>query len=223
VQEKFLKCLTLSCLHLASKNEACKVDIRHLVKIADSKCTLQDVLRMSNIVKEKIKMVGNQKPTTSADFLQIYIEIFMCVTKRWDHIIAKDLIQIVERMLVLLEVLLADSSTAYLRASAIALIVFQSEVEKIMAQGLPNKSVYYLGEVLQFLSMVREIQLKCKIKNAELKICYLQMSKVLKQYDGQKKKEAINRYIEISHYLPSKYQRKGLHTVRYSKPLKNNA
>jgi len=200
VQEKFLKCLTLSCLHLASKNEACKVDIRHLVKIADSKCTLQDVLRMSNIVKEKIKMVGNQKPTTSADFLQIYIEIFMCVTKRWDHIIAKDLIQIVERMLVLLEVLLADSSTAYLRASAIALIVFQSEVEKIMAQGLPNKSVYYLGEVLQFLSMVREIQLKCKIKNAELKICYLQMSKVLKQYDGQKKRsyKQIHRNFSLS-------------------------
>lgn len=165
VQEKFLRCLTLSCLYLATESESCKVDVNHLVKISQSKCTSKDVLRMANIVKEKIKTPGAERATTPGDFLKIYIEIFKCVTKQWEHIINRDLIVIRERMLILLEVLLADSTTAYFRPSAMALIVFQSEVEKIMSQGLPNKSVYYLGEVLQFLSIIREIQLKCKVRN----------------------------------------------------------
>lgn len=187
VQEKFLRCVTLSCLYLAAENESCKVDVNYVVKISQSKCTSGDVLRMANIVKEKIKTPGGEKPTTPADFLKIYIDIFKCVTSHWEHIMTRDLIQIRERMLILLEVLLADSNTAYFRPAALALIVFQGEVEKIMAQGLPNKSVYYLGEVLQFLTIIREIQLKCKIKNAELKNCYLQVSKVLNHYDSHKK------------------------------------
>lgn len=187
VHEKFLKCVTLSCLYLAAEIENCKIDVNNLVKISQSKCTVRDVLRMANIVREKLKNSAGGKPTTSADFLKIYINIFKSVTKQWEHIITRDLIQIRERMLILLEVLLSDSTTAYFRPSAMALIVFQCEVEKIMAQGLPNKSVYFLGEVLQFLSIVREIQLKCKIKNAELKTCYMQISKVLKQYESQKK------------------------------------
>lgn len=187
VQEKFLRCVTLSCLYLAAEVENCKIDVNRLVTISQSKCTVRDVIRMAKIVKEKIKNPAGEKPTTPAEFLQIYIDIFKCVTKQWEHIITRDLIQIRERMLILLEVLLSDSSTAYFRPSAMALVVFQTEVEKIMAQGLPNKSVYFLGEVLQFLSIVREIQLKCKIKNAELKTCYMQISKVLKQYNSQKK------------------------------------
>lgn len=187
VQEKFLRCLTLSCLHLASENENCKIDVNHLVKISQSKCTIRDVLRMANIVKEKIKKPEGDRVTTPAEFLKLYLEVFNCVTKQWEHIIKRDLILIKERMLILLEVLLSDSTTAFFRPSVMALIVFQNEVEKIMAQGLPNKSVYFLGEVLQFLSIVREIQLKCKIKNAELKMAYLQISKVLKQYDNEKK------------------------------------
>ncbi|XP_030748338.1 cyclin G [Sitophilus oryzae] len=186
VQEKFLKCLTLSCLYLAADTENSKINVDNLVKISQSKCTSRDVVRMAIIVKEKTKNPEGSKATTPSDFLKIYLEILKFFTNQWEHIISRDMFQIRENMLILLEVLLSDSSTAYFRSSALALIIFQMEVEKIMAKGLPNKSLYFLGEVLQFLSIVREIQLKCKIRNVELKNCYIQIAKVLKQYESEK-------------------------------------
>lgn len=163
MQEKYLTCLTLSCLYLAAETENCKIDVNSLLTVSHSRCTARDVLRMANIVKEKIKNVQGTM-TTTANFLKIYLDIFKCVTKQWEHIISKQLIQIQEGMLILLEVLLSDSTTAFFKSSVLALIVFQMEVEKIMAVGLPNKSVYFLGEVLQFLTITREIQLKCKVR-----------------------------------------------------------
>ncbi|CAG9759361.1 unnamed protein product [Ceutorhynchus assimilis] len=194
VQEKYLKCITLSCLHLALTNSCDQVDVNHLVKISQSKCTSGDVIRMSKIIKEKLK---SPPVKTAVDFLEIYIEVLKYISTQWEHIIKKDLNSIKQRMLILLEVLLANSNTAYLRPAAIALIVFQREVEKIMAVGLPNKSVYFLGEVLQFLATVREIQLKCKIKNSELRACFLQVSKVLQEYEkrgskGDRHREQLN-------------------------------
>ncbi|XP_050314907.1 cyclin-G2-like [Anthonomus grandis grandis] len=191
VQEKFLKCVTISCLYLAMENDKVKCDMNHLVKISQSECTARDVERMMNIIKEKIKTEPGDEIVTPADFLQIYIDIFQCVTEKWEHFVNKEVTEIKERMLILIEVLLSNSSTAYIRSSVMALIVFHSEVEKIMAQGLPNKSVFYLGEVLQFLSVIREIQLKCKIKNTELKLSYLQISKILRQYDSQEKNKKV--------------------------------
>ncbi|XP_066158337.1 cyclin G [Euwallacea fornicatus] len=194
VQDKFLRCLTLSCLHIAIEQESHNVDVARLVKVSQSKCTSCDVLRMADIVKKKIQIKEDKNPITPVDFLDIYIKFFINVTNHWEHIVRKGLNQIKERMYILLEVLLADSNTAYFQSSTIALIVFQNEAEKIMSQGLPNKSVYYLGEVLEFLSVIREIQLKCKLKNSELKSCYLQVSKVLKQYDGEKKNNFRRRH-----------------------------
>ncbi|KAL1492834.1 hypothetical protein ABEB36_011016 [Hypothenemus hampei] len=198
VQEKYLKCLTLSCLHLANETEICQIDVNQLVKVTQSKCKSSDVLRMANIVKDKIKTHITNPPTTPADFLTLYIEILKHVAQKWEHIITKDLNQVKEKMLISLEVLLASSNTAYYRSSFLALIVFQNEIEKILAQGLPNKSVYYLGEVLQFLFVIREIQLKCKIKNAELKRCYLQVSKVTKQYETQSRQN--RRQLSTNYY-----------------------
>ncbi|KAF7286959.1 hypothetical protein GWI33_002807 [Rhynchophorus ferrugineus] len=182
VQEKYLTCLTLSCLYLAAETENCKIDVNKLLTVSHSRCTARDVLRMANIVKEKIKSAQGTM-TTPSNFLDIYLDIFKYVTEQWEHIISKELTQIKENMLILLEVLLSDSTTAFFKSSVLALIVFQIEVDKIMSVGLPNKSVYFLGEVLQFLTTVREIQLKCKIKNGELKHFYMQITKIVKQYE----------------------------------------
>lgn len=166
VQEKFLRCLTLSCLQLAIEKSNLKIDVDQLVKISQSKCSSGDVIRMTNIVREKVRVFDDEKPVTAADFLRMYVEILKCMkTEQWELII-KDVNEIWEKMLVLLEVLLTDSATAYLRSSALALVVFQREVEKIMSHYLPNKSVLCLNEVVQFLSIIREIQLKCKVTNS---------------------------------------------------------
>lgn len=151
---------------MAIEKSNLKIDVDQLVKISQSKCSSGDVIRMTNIVREKVRVFDDEKPVTAADFLRMYVEILKCMkTEQWELII-KDVNEIWEKMLVLLEVLLTDSATAYLRSSALALVVFQREVEKIMSHYLPNKSVLCLNEVVQFLSIIREIQLKCKVTNS---------------------------------------------------------
>ncbi|XP_060536994.1 uncharacterized protein LOC132708598 isoform X2 [Cylas formicarius] len=183
-QRKFLFCLVI-----AADTENQIIDVDYLVKISQGKCTSRDVLRMAKIVKEKLKLVDKCKPTTVEDFFKIYLEVFTYLTRKWEHIISRNLLQIKEHMLTRLEVLLADSSTAFYRSSLLALVLFRLEVENLMAHGLPKKSVYFLGEFLHFFTIIWEIQSICKVKNSELKPCYATVSKVIRKYCSQRKSD----------------------------------
>lgn len=181
VQEKYLKCLTLSCLKLAAQDEQCEIDLKKIIKVSNYKFSATDVTRLSNIVKEKIKVPGGTTPVTPANFLKIYIEAIEHFMKQWEYF-KTNTEAIRERMFVSLEIVLADNATAFYRSSVLALLVLHTEIDKI-SRRLPNKCFFVLGEVLQLWSIIKEFQLQCKIKNQELKNSYYRITKRLKDYE----------------------------------------
>ncbi|XP_018569406.1 cyclin G [Anoplophora glabripennis] len=207
VQEKYLNCLTVSCFYVAAEKEGCNVDANQLVAISKNFC-MNDLNRMVKIVKEKLKLDNNDhnRTTTCADFLIIYLEVLEYIMSRWmvgyrvDEVLKK------EQLLTRLEILLANNSCAFFRSSVLALVLLKFEIEKLLTQAIANKSMHLIGDLIQLLGILRELQFTCKIKSAELVNCSNNASNVMKQYDNQNNKqhsstiEKGNRY--RSYYTP---------------------
>ncbi|KAG5892867.1 hypothetical protein JTB14_032591 [Gonioctena quinquepunctata] len=179
VQDKYLSCVTISCFYIAILEKKINIDVNQLVSISQSKCTASDMTRMAGIIKEKIKLENMGRVTTAADILLIFLDILDCVDPTYRQELKN------EQLLTRLEVLLADSSCAFFRSSTLALALLKLEIEKMMTQAIAAKSVYLIGEFIHLLAMIRDIQVTCKIKTAELVNCSNNASRVLTQYDNQ--------------------------------------
>ncbi|KAJ8923526.1 hypothetical protein NQ315_010104 [Exocentrus adspersus] len=206
VQEKYLNCLTVSCFYLAAEKEGYTVDTNQLVAISKNFC-MNDLNRMIKIVKEKLKLDNsdNNRTTTCADFLVIYLEVLECVTTHWmvDYQINEILKK--EQLLTRLEILLANNSCAFFRSSVLALVLLKLELEKLLTQAVANKSMHSIGELIQLIGILLELQISCKIKSSELVNCSNNASNVMKQYDNQNNRqhspvEKGNRY--RNYYTP---------------------
>lgn len=182
VQEKYLACVTISCFHLALMNENVNINVKELLSISQNKFSIKDVLRMSNIIREKLKVENKTiNITTCADILKIYLDILDYAKSSYRELMQKD------QLLTRLEVLLSDSSCAFFRSSTLSLALLKLEVDKKMQQAIASKSVSQVGELLHVLAVIREIQVSCKIKLAELVNCSNNALKILKQYDNQER------------------------------------
>ncbi|CAH1153329.1 unnamed protein product [Phaedon cochleariae] len=181
VQEKYLNCATISCFYLGVNKENVNIDLNQLVTISQSKCSVSDMLRMAGIIKDKLKVeTGNQRLTTSADILMIYLDIFDCIDPLYREKFK------IEELLTRLEVLLADNYCAFFRSSTLALCLLKFEIEqRMMTEAITRKSVILFGEFIHLLAKIRDIQVTCKIKTTDLVNCCNNVSKVLKQYDNQ--------------------------------------
>lgn len=190
VQEKYLNCLTVSCFYVAAEKEGCNVDPNQLVAISRN-FSINDLNRMVKIVKEKLKLDNNDnnRTTTCADFLVIYLEVIEYITSLWLVGYEMDDILNKEQLLTRLEILLANNSCAFFRSSILALVLLKLELEKLLTQAIANKSMHLIGELIQLLGILRELQYTCKIKSAELVNCSNNASNVMKQYDNQNNKQ----------------------------------
>lgn len=158
--------MTVSCFYVAEEKEGCNVDANQLVAISRNFC-LNDLNRMVKIVKGKLKLENNDnnRTTTCADFLIIYLEVLEYITSRL--MVSYQINEILkkEQLLTRLEILLANNSCAFFRSSTLALVLLKLEVEKLLTQAIANKSVHFIGDLIQLLGILRELQFTCKVSN----------------------------------------------------------
>lgn len=132
---------------------------------------------MVKIIKEKLKLENsdNNRTTTCADFLVIYLEVLEYVTSHWmvgyqiDEILKK------EQLLTRLEILLANNSCAFFRSSTLALVLLKLEVEKLLTQAIGNKSMRSISELIQLLGILRELQITCKVSILQSFVLFLSL------------------------------------------------
>lgn len=132
---------------------------------------------MVKIIKEKLKLENNDnnRTTTCADFLVIYLEVLEYVTSHWmvgyqiDEILKK------EQLLTRLEILLANNSCAFFRSSTLALVLLKLEVEKLLTQAIGNKSMRSISELIQLLGILRELQITCKVSILQSFVLFLSL------------------------------------------------
>lgn len=75
MKEKFLACLSVSCLYLSASMEKIDVNPQKLVTISQSKCSVKDLQRMCDIIKKKLGVDNNERPITVLDYLNMFMKI----------------------------------------------------------------------------------------------------------------------------------------------------
>ncbi|KAJ8951947.1 hypothetical protein NQ318_013615 [Aromia moschata] len=196
LQEKYFDCLALACFHWALLKNGYNINVTQLVKISQVECSVRDVLRMANIVKEKLNLRINEddendRIATCGDFLTIFLEVLEYVSTNWTFRLHSSKILETEKLMTRLEVLMTNTYCVCFRASALALVLLKLELEKFLPQAV--SSTYYGGELLQFLGIIHELQIICGISNMDLVNCSNNASNILWEYDNQSRiKQAQN-------------------------------
>lgn len=75
MKEKFLACLSVSCLHLSASIQKIDVDPQKLVTISQSRCSVKDLQRMCDIVRKKLGVDNNEHPVTVLDYLNLFMRV----------------------------------------------------------------------------------------------------------------------------------------------------
>lgn len=75
MKEKFLACLSVSCLHLSTSIQKIDVNPQKLVTISQSKCSVKDLQRMCDIIRKKLGVENNERPITVFDYLNLFMKV----------------------------------------------------------------------------------------------------------------------------------------------------
>ncbi|KAF5294822.1 hypothetical protein FQA39_LY00306 [Lamprigera yunnana] len=186
VQRRYLACLVISCMNIACQIHHYKIDPKILVTVSQSKCSIKDMERMSEIVKKKLDL-GKEKPVTAYDYLNHFLDLLQSVACQFGIKSLYGLIIKKELLMRHLEVIMCDSHCVSAKPTVIALALIQTEFERFMTSEIPTKLSFYSYEVLQLLTTVVDLQLICLIVPVEFTVCHKRITDVLTNYDNHTK------------------------------------
>lgn len=170
VKGKYLKCLTVSCFYLAAKKNNFNINTSQLINISQSKCSVKDMHRMSDIVLNKLNLKDHETNiTTSYDFMKIYFDILEYLSDQWndDTIFKKTILQ-KENLLNRLITIISDSSCAFYKPSVLSFALIKNEFDKFMAQTKKENILNRLKDIYNFLTVLAQLQLTCEVCT----VCY---------------------------------------------------
>ncbi|XP_072401834.1 cyclin G [Diabrotica undecimpunctata] len=174
VPEKYLKCLAFACFFIAAREDQLDIPLSTLIYMARCNFTFQDVLRMVDVVTNKLQL--GSKITTIGDILRLYIKFLKSCHSTVSEILDE------EELLTKLGVLLTDSSCAFFRPSVLAFTLLRFEVDKQLSHSINKKANF--GDVIHTLAVMKELQLRCETSAADLVSCSQFASKVIKRYNN---------------------------------------
>jgi len=209
VQRRYLACLVVSCLYIAADIYQCNIDPKSLVTISQSKCSVKDMERMTEIIRKKLDL-GADKPLMSVlSYLTHFRGLLESVAAQFRIKSLFDMMLKTEVLLTHLEVIICDSECASAKPAVVALALIQAEIERFLSNEIPGKSSYYSFEMLQLLTTVVDLQLICLIVPVEFSSCHKKITETLKQYDN---------YLKAStrQHLQWRYSSRVLYTTKPS-------
>lgn len=175
VQVKHLPCIALSCFHLAMEwtEGGFTVPLSELVTISQTRCSVQDLLRMQGIILSKLRW--NKVSPTSLTFLELFHSLLSEAAKiaKLSHQEPATGLLPLELCVQRLEVLMCNHKCSHLKRSTVALAL----LNYIMMEESPF--------VWNWSSYISDLQDFCKIGNGEFCISKNTVYDVLLSYDHQ--------------------------------------
>lgn len=180
MQERFLTCVSISCLYLAAETHKSKINICNLLTISQSKCSSKDIKRMGDIIRKKLDLESGEQPITVFNYLNTILRVMEKASLQANikqvcnrvlqvsfsnlHIYIVNLLMqylFSQKKILIrrLEVLMSNSLCASERPSMIVLGLIQSEIEKFISTDskLLRTSEYSMG-VLQLIKVVVDLK-----------------------------------------------------------------
>ncbi|KAF5281121.1 hypothetical protein FQR65_LT02987 [Abscondita terminalis] len=81
VQRRYLTCLVISCMNIASRIHQYDLDPKILVNLSQSKCSVKDMERMTEIVSKKLDLVNGKSLVTVWDYLNQFLDLLQSVAR----------------------------------------------------------------------------------------------------------------------------------------------
>jgi len=187
VQRRYLSCLVVSCFYVAAGIHQCNIDPKSLVSVSQSKCSVKDMQRMSEIVQKKLDLGTGKQLVNVFNYLNHFLGLLESVAMQFGIKSLFDIVLKKELLLSHLEVIMCDSECASAKPAVIALALIQTEFERFLSNEIPSKSSYYSFEMLQLFTTVVDLQLICLIVPVEFTSCHKKIGQTLKEYDNHTK------------------------------------
>ncbi|KAK9751789.1 Cyclin, N-terminal domain [Popillia japonica] len=168
VQERFLACVSISCLYIAAE-------------------THKYMQRMCDIIRKKLDVESREQPITVYSYLNLFLRILDCLSLQLNlKSSAPKLLQkkVLRRRL---EVIMTNNQCASERAPVIALALLQYEIHTFITVQDPKI------EILKLLSRLNELQCVCMVTPEEFRSSYLSIGHILKEYDDHCKMSNVQK------------------------------
>lgn len=186
VRPKHMACISVSSFRLAVQQlNLPLIDTEDLVAISQCRCTSRDLVRMADIVANKLGVQMNTAPVTALSFIRLFYYIFENAAN------ALGLSEIFSSAVSLadlemrLEILSCDASCASIRPSELALVMIFTQMDAHVSankeHGLYNQQIHDL------VDYAIQLQKFCRIPDSSFFYSHSIVAKILSQYNGQHK------------------------------------
>lgn len=186
VRPKHMACISVSSFHLAVQQlNLQQIDTEDLVAISQCRCTSRDLVRMADIVANKLGVQMSSAPVTALSFIRLFYYIFENAAN------ALGLTDIFSSAISLadlemrLEILACDASCASIRPSELALVMIFTQMDAHVSANKENG--LYNQQIHDLVDYAIQLQKFCRIPDSSFFYSHSIVAKILSQYNGQHK------------------------------------
>lgn len=186
VRPKHMACISVSSFHLAVQQlNLQQIDTEDLVAISQCRCTSRDLVRMADIVANKLGVQMNSPPVTALSFIRLFYYMFENAAEALGlSSIFSSAISLAD-LEMRLEILACDASCASIRPSELALVMIFTQMDVHVSankeHGLYNQQIHDL------VDYAIQLQKFCRIPDSSFFYSHSIVAKILSQYNGQHK------------------------------------
>ncbi|XP_050082945.1 cyclin G [Anopheles aquasalis] len=186
VRPKHMACISVSSFHLAVQQLSMPViDTEDLVAISQCRCTSRDLVRMADIVANKLGVQMNLAPVTALSFIRLFYYIFENAAKALGlSEIFKSAISLAD-LEMRLEILACDASCASIRPSELALVMIFTQMDVYVSANKDNGLVHQ--QIHDLVDYAIQLQKFCRIPDSSFLYSHSIVTKILSLYNGQHK------------------------------------
>uniref|UniRef100_U5ESQ7 Putative cyclin g n=1 Tax=Corethrella appendiculata TaxID=1370023 RepID=U5ESQ7_9DIPT len=186
VRPKHMACISVSSFHLAVQQlNLPLIDTEDLVAISQCRCTSRDLVRMSDIVANKLGVQIGSSPVTALTFIRLFYYLFENAAN------ALGLSQTFKSAISLsdlemrLEILACDASCASIRPSELALVMIFTQMDAHVS--INNENGLYSQQIHDLVDYAIQLQKFCHIPDSSFFYSHSIVAKILSLYNGQHK------------------------------------
>ncbi|XP_041763941.1 cyclin G [Anopheles merus] len=186
VRPKHMACISVSSFHLAVQQLSLPIiDTEDLIAISQCRCTSRDLVRMADIVANKLGVQMNLAPVTALSFIRLFYYIFEKAANALGlSEIFKSAISLAD-LEMRLEILACDASCASIRPSELALVMIFTQMDVYVSANKDNGLVHQ--QIHDLVDYAIQLQKFCRIPDSSFLYSHSIVTKILSLYNGQHK------------------------------------
>lgn len=186
VRPKHMACISVSSFHLAARQlNLPQIDTDDLVAISQCRCTSRDLVRMADIVANKLGVQMNTAPVTALSFIRLFYYIFENAANALGLSAIYSAAVSLPDLEMRLEIMACDASCSSIRPSELALVMIFTQMDAHVTANKEHE--VYKEQIHDLVDYAIHLQKFCRIPDTSFFYSHSIVARVMSQYNGQHK------------------------------------